>query len=110
MRTAKFNALRVAEISVNLAEQPPKISAKAAFVNTETGTTHGWTQSGSGWSNDTVVKLRELRELMERDMADLHFADGSVTTTATTSSGGLRENFKGLGETLRAGEEEVPQG
>lgn len=109
MRTVKFNAVRVAEITVSVIETPSVISAKAAFVNTETGNTHGWTNCKS-WSPETLEKLRELRECMERDISAIHFVDGAIGPAATTSGGGIRESFKGLGEHLGSSDEPVPQG
>lgn len=108
MREVKFNAIRVAEITLNVAEATSSITAKAAFVNTTTGQTHGWT-TGRSWSEETLQKVRELREAMERDLERLHFEDGASSPT-TTSGGGLRDGFKGLGEELGAVDETVPQG
>lgn len=109
MRNARFDIVRVAEISVSFLETPAAISAKAAFVNSKSGATHGWT-TGKRWADDTMAKLVELRELMERDLANTHFEDGSATSSPTTSSGGVREAFQGLGEHLGSAEETVPQG
>lgn len=110
MRTAKFNHVAVGELSANFLEMPAKVSAKAAFVDTKTGQTHGSTVC-THWSEATTQKLRELREAMERDLARLHFADagegGAVETT--TGSGAIRETFKGLGEHLGAADSGVPQ-
>jgi hypothetical protein len=101
MRTVFFNGIALGEISVSFIENPPKINAKAAFINTSTGQTHGWTLCHQ-WSAETVAKLKELRALMERDISVLHFADagGSVIAASTTGGGGISETFKGLGETL----------
>lgn len=109
MRTVKFDGIRVAEITVNFLEVSASVSAKAAFVNTKTGATHGWT-TGKRWSDETMAKLVELREMMERDLAAIHFEDGSSSSSPTTSSGGLRDGFQGLGEHLGGTEEGVPQG
>lgn len=108
-RTVKFDALRVAEIKVSLIEAPVTIEAKAAFINTETGATHGWTTGRAGWSDATIEKLKELRESMEADLARIHFVDGA-TVTPTTSSGDIREGFQGLGEHLGSTEDPTPQG
>lgn len=107
MRSAKFNVIRVAEVNINLVETSGAITAKAAFVNTETGATHGWT-TGRSWSRETLEKVAELRALMERDLEAQHFHDGG-SSTPTTSSGGLADVPKGLGEHLGAGTETVPQ-
>lgn len=111
MRPAKFNAVSVGEISVNFIEQPSKVLVKGAFINTENGQTHGWTTC-SQWSPDTVEKLRELRMLMERDMAELHFADFSsaVVGHSSTTGGGLINALpQGLGEALGSVGDGVPQ-
>jgi hypothetical protein len=110
MRTAKFNGVRVAEMTVSFLNAAPDLKAKAAFINTRTGQTHGWT-TGTHWSRDTQELLAELRQSMERDIEALHFADGAVTdeepghTAVVASPGG------GLGEHL-AGDSagDVPQG
>jgi len=112
MRDANFNALALGELSVNFLEAPAKVTAKAAFINTQTGQTHGWTTCHQ-WSPDTIEKLRELRMLMERDLGALHFADdagGVASSTTTTRGGALGKSFQGLGEKLGSVEEEVPQG
>ena len=108
MRTVKFDTIRVAEITVSFLESPAVVTAKAAFVNTKSGATHGWT-TGKRWSDETMAKLVELRELMERDLSVTHFEDGA-TSSPTTSGGSVREAFQGLGEHLGTSEEGVPQG
>lgn len=109
MRPAKFDTIRVAEITVSFLETPAAVTAKAAFVNTKSGATHGWT-TGKRWADDTMAKLVELRELMERDLSSTHFEDGATASSPTTSGGSIRETFQGLGEHLGASEEGVPQG
>lgn len=108
-RAVKFDAIRVGKITVDLlTEAAAKVEVTAAFVNTQTGTTHGFT-TGRQWSADTIEKLKELRTLMERDLEALHF-EGEPGSTPTTGGGGLRDSFKGLGEHLGSTEEGVPQG
>jgi len=109
MRDANFDKIVVGEISVDLLTASPKLSAKAAFVNTKTGSTHGWT-TGTQWSAETVEKLRELRALMERDLESVHFADDVGQPTTTTGSGHIKKELQGLGETLGSPQDEVPQG
>ena len=110
MRTVKFNGIALGELSVQFLESPAKIIAKGAFINTESGTTHGWTTCHQ-WSPATIAKLKELRSLMEQDMAALHFVDASVSTTVgtPTGGGGIAEGFKGLGERLGTTDDVAPQ-
>ena len=109
MRTAKFDGMAIGELSVNFIESPAKVVAKGAFIDRQTGQTHGWSTNHQ-WSPDTIEKLRELRMLMERDMEAIHFADGSVgPISPTTGGGGLGDSFKGLGERLGATDDGVPQ-
>lgn len=109
MPSVKFDTIRVAEITVNFLEATPAVTAKAAFVNTKTGATHGWT-TGKRWSEETMIALAALRESMERDLVGQHFDDGSVSSSATTSSGSPRDAFQGLGEHLGTAADPVPQG
>ena len=111
MRTVTFNGIALGELNVDFLSTPSKVVAKAAFINTQTGATHGWTTCHQ-WAPDTMERLRELRALMERDLAAIHFADASGVQplTSTTRSGGLQSEMKGLGERLGAPVEEVPQG
>lgn len=109
MRSVKFDAIRIAEVTINLVEQQPSMTAKAAFVNTTSGHTHGWT-NGRSWSEETLAKLRELKESMERDLEKQHFDDLSHTPGTTTSGSVTREGFHGLGEHLGTTTEPVPQG
>jgi len=112
MRTVIFNGIALGELNIDFLATPSKVVAKAAFINTQTGATHGWTTCHQ-WAPDTMERLRELRALMERDLAAIHFADASSgpgPTTSTTRSGGLQSEMKGLGELLGAPVEDVPQG
>ena len=97
--TAKFDALAIGELTVNFLGPTTKVVAKAAFVASETGHTHGWTTNES-WSPETIQKLRELRQAMEMDLAKIHFGDG-VSAIATE---GLQVPAAGLGEFLSNGE------
>lgn len=109
MREVKFNGIAIGELSVNYMENPAKVVAKAAFINTQTGQTHGFTTCHQ-WSPEVIEKLRELRVLMERDVSALHFVDvGGTAGTTTTGSGGMQQGFAGLGEKLGAADDGVPQ-
>lgn len=96
--TAKFDGMAIGEISINFLSPTVHMEAKAAFVNSETGTTHGWTKSAQ-WSPETMRKLQELKELMEQDLAKVHFVgDGGVQTGASEggrAAGGLGEFIAG---------------
>lgn len=100
MRTAKFDKLAVGEMTANFLTVPASIKVKAAFVDSTTGSTHGWTEC-SNWSPATASKMAELRACMEADLARIHFEDGT-----TTSGGGDQIAYGGLGEALGS----VPQG
>ncbi|WP_394831735.1 hypothetical protein LVJ94_35000 [Pendulispora rubella] len=70
---ARFDGLAIGEIEVSFLEKDRlKLVAKAAFVSTGSGATHGWT-TNEAWSPDVVSKLAELCVLMEQDLARLHF-------------------------------------
>ncbi len=101
MRVAKFDKLAVGEMTANFLSAPASLKAKAAFVNSATGATHGWTECFN-WSPATTTKMAELRTCMEADLAHIHFEDG-----ATASSVGDQISHDGLGEALGS---HVPQG
>jgi len=95
--TPRFNQLAVGEIEVDFTSSPIKIDVTAAFVDSKTGETHGWTKGYGGiWSEETRKKLVELRELMELDLSKLHFDKaGSATTTKGVEfePGGISEHL-----------------
>jgi len=106
--TLKPNALAIASLEADFINPPTgKMTAKAAFVNLETGATHGWTTHQT-WSPSTIQKLRELKDAMEADMAAAHFLEagieepGGITMPATSSRvvspGGLGEHLDSQGE------------
>lgn len=99
--TARFDGLVVGEVTANFMGGTT-LSGKAAFVSSSNGQTHGWTTGTGGWSKATLAKLQELRELMEVDLAALHFSDAESAggQTAGVSSGLVG----GLGEHLASGE------
>lgn len=101
---AKFDGLALLEGSFSFLGSGVKLDGKAAFVNSKTGDTHGWT-SNHQWSPQVIEKLRELRALMEMDLGRLHL-DGGGEVLATTApihtnsvegalSGGLGEHLEG---------------
>jgi hypothetical protein len=103
----KFDGLAVAKISIDYLKTPIEIDVQAAFMNTETGDTHGWTRGTVAWSDETRGLLNALRVAMERDLAARHLsgADGGAPVAAATYTGtsrqpsGLSEPLGALGDT-----------
>lgn len=102
----KFGGLAVGEFTCSLLGATVQLKAKAAFVDKRTGQTHGWTEgSGNLWSTATLQKMRELVELMEADLARVHFDNAATAPTAVATdptaspglSGGIGEHLKGDG-------------
>jgi len=73
--TAKIDGIALGEGTFSFLSPDSKLTAKAAFVSSTSGHTHGWTSAQGGWSKETLLKLKELRESMERDIAALHLSD-----------------------------------
>lgn len=99
----KFDSISIGELSVSFLGSTLTFEGKAAFVNSRTGGTHGWTKN-TQWSPATIAKLKELRALMELDLAALHLdGDGELLTDATgvaparftPEGGGLGEHLGG---------------
>lgn len=98
--SAKFDGISLGEAAFSFLGSTVHLEGKAAFVNTQTGDTHGWTKNEQ-WSPATIEKLAELRALMELDLGKLHLQDGgtALVTTARAASpsaevGGLGEHFE----------------
>jgi len=98
--TARFDGIAVGEIQGNFLGPSTKLTAKAAFVNSESGHTHGWTTQEQ-WSPETLAKLKELRSLMEADLARVHFSGAAgpaapgLTFSSSAPEGGLGEYVAG---------------
>ena len=100
---AKFNSLKIIRLRADFNIAGGTLEADAAFVNTETGETHGWTKSGgSPWGKDTQDAMASLKELLERDLQRVHFDGGDDVTSQTEGSTGLQPEGGGLGERLSA--------
>lgn len=92
----KFDGLAIGSIEVDFTKQTIQLKAVAGFINTATGDTHGWTRGEGGiWSTETLQKLQELREAMEKDLARLHF-EGAVKKESKV----LDQGTAGIGEFL----------
>lgn len=98
--SAKFNNLKIIRLRADFNIAGGNLEADAAFVNTVTGETHGWTKSGgSPWEKDTQDAMTILKELMERDLQRIHF-DDATDTVQSGSATGLQPEGGGLGELL----------
>lgn len=98
----KFDALSVAKISIDYLKNPIEIDVQAAFINTGTGDTHGWTRGSPGWSDETRGLMNALRVSMERDLAARHLSGVEGAPGAATYTGGGPQQPSGLGEHLGA--------
>jgi hypothetical protein len=104
--TPKFNGIAVGSISANVNRDLLHLEATAGFVDTSTGETHGWTKGeGRVWSKRTLLKLRELLDSMEEDLAKMHLGDAALKSSGATSKAGL--DVGGIGEHLNT--DPVPQ-
>lgn len=99
--TPKFDAVVLMEIGPIDFRQgaSPALTAKGAFINTISGDTFGQTTCRQ-FSPATRAKLQELKDAMERDLAELVFDargdDAPVNARITASDpGGLGEHLRG---------------
>jgi hypothetical protein len=93
---AKFDGLAIGEFTAIFIGPTLDFKAKAAFIDTTTGQTHGWT-SNQTWSRAVVEKLHELKQLMEIDLGALHLeAGGEPPRDAVAAQPGSAHT--GLGE------------
>jgi hypothetical protein len=99
----KFDAISIGKLSADFLKETLHLEATAAFADSSTGETHGWTKGdGRVWSKETMQALVVLRESMERDLAKLHFSDGAGTSTAAASEP------SGIGERLGSAAVDAP--
>lgn len=101
--TPLFDGIAIGELTANLMKGPGvvELSAKAAFVNSKTGRTHGWT-SHNTWSPAVVAKLKELTDLMEEEVAQVQFSGYEKGSFGGQSSS---TEPRGLADHLGQGEE-----
>lgn len=105
----KFDSITVAKFEASFLGPTLNFTAEAAFANSRTGQTHGWTKNTT-WSPATIEKLKELRSLMELDLGAMHLEGGGevlVGPTSVATTRGLAPEGGGLGEHL--GGDTVPQ-
>lgn len=93
--TPRINGIAVGEVSVSFIGGVTEMQAKAAFINSDNGLTHGWTEHKS-WSPATLQRLMELKSAIEEDLAAVHFEDGA--TASSPQRAGLRQRTTGLDE------------
>lgn len=103
-----FDGVAVMEFTCNFTGDIVQLEAKAAFVQTievgdrKGGATHGYTTC-THWSDDTMKRLADLREAMEKDLAVRHFQAGALQ-----AAGIKPEEVGGIGENL-TDEDGTPQ-
>jgi hypothetical protein len=93
--TPVFDSLKVLELWVDVLQS--SMQCKAAFVNTKTGHTHGWTEGrGTMWSKETKKRLDALKESMEMDLMKVHFSGASepAKSPGLQVSGGIKEHLE----------------
>lgn len=96
--TLKADGLAVARITIDFLQNPVKVHALAALVETQGGQTIGWVNGdGAMFTSETMEKLQDLRLAMEQDLAKRVFVEGhAVSGAAKRGEGGLE--IGGLGE------------
>ncbi len=99
--SAKIDSIAVGEISASFLGATVHLEAKAAFANSKTGDTHGWTKNAQ-WTPPVLEKLKELRALMEMDLGRIHFESTELIETGAPAARGVRFEGGGLGEHLDA--------
>lgn len=93
-------ALVVARIEADFLKSPSRVTALGALVDEKTGTTTAYVNGGPGtWSTETLEKLNELREAMERDLAGRVFEDVHASSSTYAGRPGLQQP-SGLAEHL----------
>ena len=96
--TPAFDTLAVSRINIDFMPSQATIEVTAAFANSQTGQTHGWTKgNGLAWSKETLMAIRTLRERMAEDLAKLHFKEFSV---AEPGGGAKPSGSSGIAEHL----------
>lgn len=97
--TPEIDALSVGEITVNFITDPLRVEGKAAFLNSQTKSTHGWTRNTT-WSSETMRKLDELKQCMERDLGEIHFTSSEIPQKNAKVADNFFKPEGGIGEHL----------
>lgn len=94
----KFDSITMGDLTADFKKATISLSGVAAFVDSESGQTHGWTKGeGPVWSKDTMLKLQDLKESMERDLAKVHMSEDTIRADGDRTKPGL-EFPSGIGE------------
>jgi hypothetical protein len=95
----KLDGVVVGEFTASFIGPTLNFEAKAAFINSKTSETYGWTTNKT-WSPQTIAKLKELRVLMEMDLGAIHFDGGGdiVNDAPRPPSSFGNEGPSGIGE------------
>ena len=103
--TPKFDAVSIGSLMADLmgGTSNMKLEAKVAFVDSTTGTTHGWTTQRT-FGPAVLAKLRELTLLMEEEIGALHFSEPRMIGVPGPALSAPSEGLGGLGEHLGKGE------
>lgn len=80
--------------------QSPALTAKGAYVNLATGDTYGSTTCRQ-FSQNTRLKLQELKDAMEQDLASLVFDTQNANSAVDDSAGAAPKG--GIAEYLASG-------
>ena len=96
-----FDGLAVGEFTVDrMNGTGTTIVAKGAFINTRTGSTHGFCVHKGPWSEATIARLQELLVSMEVDIGRTHLENGGSLSIATPAAGPPPGDEGGLGNHL----------
>jgi hypothetical protein len=95
--TMKADIVMVGEFKVSFLGTSVSFSAKAAFASSTTKETHGWTEN-TNWTPATIQKLRELKEAMETDLANIHLVGGAAGSDDVQRGLTLRDNAPPAGD------------
>ena len=91
----RCDTLALGELSASFFGEP-KLQGKAAYTDSRTGQTHGFTTATAGmpWSKDTMECLQRLRDAMELDFVARDFESAStVPSFESQLSLGLGEHL-----------------
>lgn len=89
----RIDGVAIGELQVNTLGSGATITAKYAMCESSTGSRFGAGTRSLGWSDDTLARLRDLLDSMERDICRELFSGG-------TTAGGGQETLAAPGDDL----------